>query len=332
MLVFCLPFYSRRLLPAEREVAKRSAAAAAAQRARLPAQPVSAPDGAAELERFYRRFPTLDALQAELEALYAHARASSCSSRRASTAWRKAPGLAAYRVTLPVRGSYAQLRQFVGRVLKDMPTASLDAVRFERSKARDAQLEAQVRLTIYLGRWKERGSDMRTLLLVLFCSRAAPRRSIRRCARRATTSPPGAASRRSRCSSAPARENPDRLQYRAEYFRVRDLRDRAMAGAGRDAALERPARRRRGALSAGAEARPGQRARARRACSSSTPTRATAAWSPRRSSLIKDERYLEAQDALRPVLAENPQHARRAAPAAPDRGAHRASRRIAARG
>ena len=74
----------------------------------------------------------------------------SCSSRRASTGWRKACGLAAYRVTLPVRGSYAQVRQFVGHVLKDMPTASLDAVRFDRRKAGDAQLEAQVRLTIYL--------------------------------------------------------------------------------------------------------------------------------------------------------------------------------------
>jgi len=43
-----------------------------------------------------------------------------------------------------------QLRQFVGRVLKDMPTASLDAVRFERRKPGDTQVEAQVRLTIYL--------------------------------------------------------------------------------------------------------------------------------------------------------------------------------------
>ena len=49
-----------------------------------------------------------------------------------------------------MRGSYAQVRQFVGHVLKDMPTASLDAVRFDRRKAGDTQVEAQVRLTIYL--------------------------------------------------------------------------------------------------------------------------------------------------------------------------------------
>jgi hypothetical protein len=34
-------------------------------------------------------------------------------------------------------------------VLKTMPTASVDAVRFERKRAADTQLEAQVRLTLY---------------------------------------------------------------------------------------------------------------------------------------------------------------------------------------
>ena len=148
VLVFCLPFYLASVAPAEREVAKRSAAAA--KTTRLAGQPVSAPDGAADLERFYRRFPTLDALQSELEAIYAHARASRLQLAQGEYRLEKGVGLAAYRVTLPVRGSYAQVRQFIGHVLKDMPTASLDAVRFDRRKAGDAQLEAQVRLTIYL--------------------------------------------------------------------------------------------------------------------------------------------------------------------------------------
>ena len=148
VLVFCLPFYLASVAPAEREVARRSAAAA--KTTRLAGQPVSAPDGAADLERFYRRFPTLDALQSELEAIYAHARASKLQLAQGEYRLEKGVGLAAYRVTLPVRGSYAQVRQFVGHLLKDMPTASLDAVRFDRRKAGDAQLEAQVRLTIYL--------------------------------------------------------------------------------------------------------------------------------------------------------------------------------------
>jgi hypothetical protein len=148
IFVFCLPFYFGSVVPAEREVARRNALAA--QRGRLPVQPVAAPEGTAELERFYRRFPTFDGLQGELEAVYAHARASKLQLAQGEYRLEKGAGLAAYRVTLPVRGSYAQLRQFVGRVLKDMPTASLDAVRFERRKPGDTQVDAQVRLTIYL--------------------------------------------------------------------------------------------------------------------------------------------------------------------------------------
>jgi hypothetical protein len=55
----------------------------------------------------------------------------------------------AYRVTLPVRGSYSEVRNFISAVLKDMPGASIDGLRFERKKADDAQLEAQLRLTLY---------------------------------------------------------------------------------------------------------------------------------------------------------------------------------------
>jgi hypothetical protein len=57
--------------------------------------------------------------------------------------------LLAYRVTFPMRGTYVQIRQFVATVLKDMPIASIDALRFERKNSADAQLETQVRLTIH---------------------------------------------------------------------------------------------------------------------------------------------------------------------------------------
>ena len=58
-------------------------------------------------------------------------------------------GLVAYRATFPIRGTYSQIREFVGTTLKDMSTASVDTLRFERKKAGDTQLEAQVRFTIH---------------------------------------------------------------------------------------------------------------------------------------------------------------------------------------
>jgi hypothetical protein len=145
--LFCVAFYFNALAPAATELERRTMAAGK----RVPVVEPSRDDPAAELERFYSRFPPIERLPSELDALYAHAKVARVQLRQGE--YRMAPAggpLTAYHVTLPVRGSYPQLRQFVGRVLQDMPTTSLDALRFERKKAADAQLEAQVRLTIYL--------------------------------------------------------------------------------------------------------------------------------------------------------------------------------------
>jgi hypothetical protein len=147
VLIFCVPFYFNTLAPARAEVERRTAV-----QKRVPSQPILiSNDGAGELERFYSRFPRVDRLPGQLDALYAHAKVANVQLLQGEYRMESGSGaLTAYHVTLPVRGSYPQLRQFVGRVLKDMPTTSLDALRFERKKAADAQLEAQVRLTIYL--------------------------------------------------------------------------------------------------------------------------------------------------------------------------------------
>jgi hypothetical protein len=148
VLLFCLPFYFSALAPLEKDAARR-ALTAERQRARLPAQPVTV-DGAAELARFHGMFPPVQRLGAEVEALHSHARASGLQLQQGEYRLESKTGaLSAYRVTLPVRGSYGQIRNFVGRVLKSMPIASVDAVRFERKRAAETQLEAQVRLTIY---------------------------------------------------------------------------------------------------------------------------------------------------------------------------------------
>ena len=90
VLLVCLPFYFNALAPPSAELERRSAA----RRARVrPARSRRATTVAAELERFYSRFPTFEGLQGELEAAVRHARALEArSSRRASTAWSRAPG------------------------------------------------------------------------------------------------------------------------------------------------------------------------------------------------------------------------------------------------
>lgn len=57
--------------------------------------------------------------------------------------------LVRYQMTLPVRGSYRQVRGFLAEVLRTVPAAALDDVQFKRDGGGDA-LEAKVRLSLYL--------------------------------------------------------------------------------------------------------------------------------------------------------------------------------------
>jgi hypothetical protein len=150
VLCFCFAFYVGTLAPAQRELETRIAAAASA-RALPGTLPVAADRDAMRLERFHESFPSADRLTDEIAALYAHAKAANLKLQQAE--YRLVPtggGLAAYRVVLPIRGSYAQLRRFVGRVLEDMPTASVDGMSFQRRNASEGALEARLRLTIHL--------------------------------------------------------------------------------------------------------------------------------------------------------------------------------------
>ena len=56
-----------------------------------------------------------------------------------------------YQITLPVKGSYASLRGFLRRVLRDIPSLSLDGVSLQRQNAGDEVLEAQIRLSLFHG-------------------------------------------------------------------------------------------------------------------------------------------------------------------------------------
>ena len=149
VLLFCALFYFSGVRPLEREVEAQQAAAERLK-TRAPMQLVSTRDRGEELRRFYALFPTVDQLPKELDRIYAIARAVDLQVHQGEYRLEaRGNGLVAYRATFPIRGTYSQIREFVGTTLKDMSTASLDTLRFERKKAGDTQLEAQVRFTIH---------------------------------------------------------------------------------------------------------------------------------------------------------------------------------------
>ena len=56
----------------------------------------------------------------------------------------------AYQVTLPVRGPYKAVWSFAMSTLASIPFASLDDITFNRESVGDANVEARLRLTLYL--------------------------------------------------------------------------------------------------------------------------------------------------------------------------------------
>jgi len=61
-----------------------------------------------------------------------------------------ASGVTSYQIILPVRGNYPAIWQFALQALRDMPFASLDEVAFRRETIAEANVEARLRLTLYM--------------------------------------------------------------------------------------------------------------------------------------------------------------------------------------
>ena len=59
--------------------------------------------------------------------------------------------LARYELELPLKGTYPQLRAFLADVLKKIPAAAVDDVVIRRETVASPQLDAKVRLFVYLG-------------------------------------------------------------------------------------------------------------------------------------------------------------------------------------
>lgn len=150
VLTVCVAFYYSAVAPAEREVHAQDAAAERFK-SRSPVQTVAAGTSiSADLWRFQSLFPQVGRLADELERVYSMGRNVELELQQAEGRLEaRDSGLTAYRVTLPIRGSYPQIREFINTVLKEMPIASIDALRFERKKIGETQLDAQIQITIH---------------------------------------------------------------------------------------------------------------------------------------------------------------------------------------
>ena len=107
-----------------------------------------------QLATFYGFFPKLTTLPDWLERIYDAADANGVALEAGEYRliqerdWK----LARYQLTLPLKGSYTQVRGFVAQVLNEIPAAALDEVAFKREAIGATALDVRVKLTLYLGR------------------------------------------------------------------------------------------------------------------------------------------------------------------------------------
>ncbi len=151
VLLICAVFYWNAVKPAETEIAaQREAAQRLKSRTSYKPVAVTVDGRSDDLRRFHNLFPPTDKIPAEIAKLWMTAAEYKIDLEKGEYRLESTGlGLARYRVTLPVRASYSQIRNFVNFILKEIPTASIDGLRFERKKISETQLEAQIRLTLY---------------------------------------------------------------------------------------------------------------------------------------------------------------------------------------
>jgi Tfp pilus assembly protein PilO len=155
LVVFAATLYATAVAPLSAERARlRAEAERMQQRLQMSGSPAGVKGTLAEqLATFYAFFPPPQSSPDWLGKIHAAAKAKGLVLQSGEYKLERSPEsrLARYQITLPVTGSYAQLRGFVGQVLADVPAAALEEITLRRESVSSPRLEARIRLTLYLG-------------------------------------------------------------------------------------------------------------------------------------------------------------------------------------
>lgn len=147
--------YFSAVLPAQQRLDEIRLSAASLQEriARASRQLATGERPAAEqLAEFYRAFPDERSSPDWIGRIAATAQSCGLSLDQGEykPTRDKVGKLTRLQMTLPVRGEYRQIRQFLARTGVNVPIASLDQVQFERQKVGDSLVDAKIRLVLYL--------------------------------------------------------------------------------------------------------------------------------------------------------------------------------------
>ena len=103
-------------------------------------------------ETLYASLPPHDELAPQVERIYAAAASEHLALLQGEYARTEVAGtrLVRYRITLPVRGTYVQVRRFVAAASVAVPGLAIDDLNLQRKTVADEQLEARVQFSLFL--------------------------------------------------------------------------------------------------------------------------------------------------------------------------------------
>ena len=143
---------ARAFLGEQAQLARASSVAALAEPAAAPI--VLAPPATDEhhLALFYGALGERRQTEQQVKALFALAAKSGLVLRQGEykAAYDRNARVHSYQVTMPVKGNYGAIWRFALGALRAIPFAALDEISFKRDAIGDAQVEARIRLTLYL--------------------------------------------------------------------------------------------------------------------------------------------------------------------------------------
>lgn len=107
----------------------------------------------ARIRAFHGFFPIREEVPGWMSKIYAAADAEKLpltrgEYRRVASADGESP--VPLRISLPVKGKYDQIRRFLTAALADVPMLALEEVLFQRQNATDVEVEAEIRLILYV--------------------------------------------------------------------------------------------------------------------------------------------------------------------------------------
>ncbi len=154
LLTMCAAFYVSTIAPAQEKLASVHQHVAVVQdRSRQAGHGSEAVQPVEEqLARFYRMFPQEQDLPRRMETIFASAQNHGIALEQGEYKVSRGNegGLVRFQMTFPVKGDYRQIRKYLSSLMADVPTLSLQQVQFKRQKVGDAEVEANIKLVLYL--------------------------------------------------------------------------------------------------------------------------------------------------------------------------------------